>query len=55
MNAEKFTRVVGVCLQPTFAIYKGSKKVDSFAGARVDLLKEILDKHVGGSSSTAGQ
>eukprot|EP00877_Chromochloris_zofingiensis_P009455 jgi/Chrzof1/4763/Cz14g25110.t1_TRX1 len=40
---------------PTFAIYKGSKKVDSFAGARVDLLKEILDKHVGGSSSTAGQ
>jgi hypothetical protein len=32
-------------LQPTFALYKGSKKLESFTGARLDHLKQVLSKH----------
>jgi hypothetical protein len=32
-------------LQPTFTFYKGANRIDSFSGARVDLLKDLLAKH----------
>jgi hypothetical protein len=31
--------------QPTFAVYKGASKVENFTGARVDMLRAVLQKH----------
>jgi hypothetical protein len=32
-------------MQPTFAVYKGSQKAESFTGARLDHLKQVLTKY----------
>jgi hypothetical protein len=32
-------------LQPTFTFYKGPQKIDTFSGARLDLLKETIAKN----------
>jgi hypothetical protein len=32
-------------VQPTFVFVKGTSRVDMFAGARMDLLQTLLDKH----------
>lgn len=37
--------VVWSCVQPTFTMYKGARKVENFTGARVDLLRSVLQKH----------
>lgn len=35
----------GITGVPTFTLYKGARKVENFTGARVDLLKSVLQKH----------
>ena len=35
---------IPACPQPTFAFYKGPQRVESFTGARADLLKATIDK-----------
>lgn len=42
-------------LQPTFTMYKGARKVENFTGARVDLLKSLLQKHSSQGSSSSAQ
>lgn len=32
-------------LQPTFTMYKGPRKVENFTGARIDLLRKVLQQH----------
>jgi hypothetical protein len=31
--------------QPTFTMYKGPRKVENFTGARIDLLRKVLQQH----------
>jgi hypothetical protein len=31
--------------QPTFTFYKGPQKIETFSGARLDLLKETIAKN----------
>lgn len=35
----------GITGVPTFTMYKGPRKVENFTGARVDLLRSVLQKH----------
>lgn len=36
-----------VIAQPTFTMYKGRSKIENFTGARLDLLRTVLQKHAG--------
>ena len=46
-NADVARTVAGhdVSAVPTFTFYKGKARVDTFTGARVDLLRDLLKKH----------
>ncbi|KAG2491200.1 hypothetical protein HYH03_010410 [Edaphochlamys debaryana] len=38
---------------PTFVFYKGGRRVESFSGARPDLLEDLVRKHAPPPKSTA--
>lgn len=35
----------GITGVPTFTMYKGPRKVENFTGARIDLLRKVLQQH----------
>jgi len=43
-DVEKVVVEHGITGVPTFTFYKGPRKADSFTGARLDLLKETIEK-----------
>lgn len=44
-NVAQVVQEHGITGVPTFTMYKGPRKVENFTGARIDLLRKVLQTH----------